>query len=582
MSGHRNGHEHDTARRGETMTGAQQPRPLPRGARRRRRLRHPRRRDPPALRPADGLPVGAAHPRPPRAGRGPRGRGLRPRDRPGRRLHGDVRPGRDQPRHADRRRLHGLGADGRDHRPGGAARRSARTPSRRRTSPASPCRSPSTTTWSPTRRTSRARSPRRSTSPAPADPARSSSTSPRTRCRPSPGSPWPDRIDLPGYRPVARPHGKQVREAARLLMESRRPVLYVGGGVIKARASAELRRLADLTGAPVVTTLMARGALPDSHPQHLGMPGMHGTVAAVTALQKADLIVSLGARFDDRVTGKLSSFAPDATIVHADIDPAEISKNRVADVPIVGDAKDVIAELVAALRGRGARRAGGRTSRPGGRSWTTCAAPTRSGTPSRPPARSRRSTSSSGSGRSPGPRRCTSAGVGQHQMWASQFIRYEHPNTLDQLRRRSARWASRCRPRWAPRSACPTASVWAIDGDGCFQMTNQELATCVDQRHPDQGRGDQQLQPRAWSGSGRRSSTTSGTPTPTCTRPPAAGASPTSSSSPTPTAASACAASAPRTSTRRSRRRWRSTTSRSWSTSSCTATRWCGRWCRPA
>src|SRR5205085_854344 len=145
--------------------------------------------------------------------------------------------------------------------------------------------------------------------------------------------------------------GKQVREAARLLVSSKRPVLYVGGGVLKARAAAELKVLAELTGAPVVTTLMARGAFPDSNPQHLGMPGMHGTVAAVTALQKADVIVALGARFDDRVTGQLSSFAPGALVVHADIDPAEIGKNRRADVPIVGDAKETIAQLVTALRG---------------------------------------------------------------------------------------------------------------------------------------------------------------------------------------------------------------------------------------
>src|SRR6202000_3445130 len=142
---------------------------------------------------------------------------------------------------------------------------------------------------------------------------------------------------------------RQVREAARMLADARRPVLYVGGGVIKADASAELKELAELTGAPVVTTLMARGAFPDSHPLHLGMPGMHGTVAAVGALQKADLIVALGARFDDRVTGKLDSFAPDAKVVHADIDPAEIGKNRHADVPIVGDARHVIDELIAAV-----------------------------------------------------------------------------------------------------------------------------------------------------------------------------------------------------------------------------------------
>ncbi|CAA9375623.1 MAG: Acetolactate synthase large subunit, partial [uncultured Phycisphaerae bacterium] len=157
---------------------------------------------------------------------------------------------------------------------------------------------------------------------------------------------WPPTLQLPGYHPTTRPHGKQVREAARLMAEARRPVLYVGGGVLKARAAAELRVLAELTGIPVVTTLMARGAFPDSHPQHLGMPGMHGSVAAVTALQKSDLLVCLGARFDDRVTGKLSSFAPGATVVHADIDPAEIGKNRTADVPIVGDCRETIADLV--------------------------------------------------------------------------------------------------------------------------------------------------------------------------------------------------------------------------------------------
>src|ERR687893_2267335 len=161
---------------------------------------------------------------------------------------------------------------------------------------------------------------------------------------------WPPQMDLPGYRPTTRPHGKQIREAARLIATARRPVLYVGGGVLKARATAALRELAELTGAPVVTTLMARGAFPDSNPQHVGMPGMHGTVAAVPALQKSDVLVALGARFDDRVTGQLSSFAPDAQVVHADIDPAEIGKNRKADVPIVGDAKETIGQLVEALR----------------------------------------------------------------------------------------------------------------------------------------------------------------------------------------------------------------------------------------
>ncbi|HVD27426.1 MAG TPA: thiamine pyrophosphate-binding protein, partial [Mycobacteriales bacterium] len=161
---------------------------------------------------------------------------------------------------------------------------------------------------------------------------------------------WPPALELPGYRPVLKPHGKQIREAARLIAEARRPVLYVGGGVLKAHATAELKVLAELTGIPVVTTLMARGGFPDSHRQHLGMPGMHGDVAAVTALQRADLIIALGALFDDRVTGRLDTFAPYAKIVHADIDPAEISKNRIADVPIVGDAREVLADLIVAVQ----------------------------------------------------------------------------------------------------------------------------------------------------------------------------------------------------------------------------------------
>ena len=161
---------------------------------------------------------------------------------------------------------------------------------------------------------------------------------------------WPPKYDLPGYRPVTKAHGKQIHAAAALLAEAKKPVLYVGGGVIRGRASAELLALAETTNAPVVTTLMARGAFPDSHQQHLGMPGMHGTVPAVLALQEADLIVSLGARFDDRVTGKAALFAPNAKVVHVDIDPAEISKIRTADVPIVGDVRDVLVDLESAFR----------------------------------------------------------------------------------------------------------------------------------------------------------------------------------------------------------------------------------------
>jgi acetolactate synthase I/II/III large subunit len=288
---------------------------------------------------------------------------------------------------------------------------------------------------------------------------------------------WPPAMDLPGYRPVLKPHGKQIREAARLIAEARRPVLYVGGGVLKAHASVELRRLAELTGIPVVTTLMARGAFPDSHPQHLGMPGMHGTVSAVSALQKADLIVALGARFDDRVTGKLSSFAPHALIVHADIDPAEISKNRMADVPIVGDCKEVITQLAAAVQAE--YDAGHRADLTG---WWTQLDSWRATYPLgyEEPA--------DGSlapqyvierlGAIAGPEALYVAGVGQHQMWAAQFIQYEHPYTW--LNSGGAGTMGYAIPAaMGAKMGRPEATVWAIDGDGCFQMTNQELATCT-------------------------------------------------------------------------------------------------------
>jgi acetolactate synthase I/II/III large subunit len=288
---------------------------------------------------------------------------------------------------------------------------------------------------------------------------------------------WPQELKLPGYRPTLRPHAKQIREAARLIVNAKRPVLYVGGGVLKARATAELRVLADLTGIPLVTTLMARGAFPDSHPHHLGMPGMHGTVAAVTALQKADLIVSLGARFDDRVTGKLSTFAPGATVIHADIDPAEISKNRVADVPIVGDARDVIADLIVALRVE--HDAGSRGDYAG---WWQTVDQWRETYPLG------YDDPHDGSlapqyvierlGDIVGSDAIYVAGVGQHQMWAAQFISYEQPYTwLNSGGLGTMGYAVPAA--MGAKVGRPEATVWAIDGDGCFQMTNQELATCA-------------------------------------------------------------------------------------------------------
>ena len=288
---------------------------------------------------------------------------------------------------------------------------------------------------------------------------------------------WPPVIDLPGYRPVTRPHGKQVREAARMLAAAERPVLYVGGGVLKAGASAELTELVDLSGAPAVTTLMARGALPDSHPANLHMPGMHGNVAAVTALQQADLLVSLGARFDDRVTGLLSSFAPHARIVHADIDPAEISKNRRADVPIVGDAREIIAELVPALR---AEHAAGRRAdltawwrQIDGLRETYPLGYDEPGDGSLSPQRVIQRL-----GQIAGPETIYTSGVGQHQMWAAQFIRYERPGTwLNSGGLGTMGYAVPAA--MGAKVGRPGATVWAIDGDGCFQMTNQELATCA-------------------------------------------------------------------------------------------------------
>jgi acetolactate synthase-1/2/3 large subunit len=291
---------------------------------------------------------------------------------------------------------------------------------------------------------------------------------------------WPPVMDLPGYRPTLHPHAKQVREAARLLTSSKKPVLYVGGGVLKAHASAELKVLAELTGAPVVTTLMARGAFPDSHPQHLGMPGMHGTVAAVTALQKADLIVALGARFDDRVTGNLASFAPYATIVHADIDPAEISKNRTADVPIVGDAREVIAELVVAVQAEKGSDATATQERLAG--WWRQLNHTLETYPLGYEEHSDGTLAPQyvikRIGEIAGPDALYVAGVGQHQMWASQFISYEKPYTW--LNSGGAGTMGYAVPAaMGAKLGRPEATVWAIDGDGCFQMTNQELATCA-------------------------------------------------------------------------------------------------------
>ncbi|MGI8434169.1 MAG: acetolactate synthase large subunit [Nocardioidaceae bacterium] len=289
-------------------------------------------------------------------------------------------------------------------------------------------------------------------------------------------SEYPSTVALAGYRPVNKPHSNQIREAARLIARSQRPVLYVGGGVIRAGASAELLALAELTKIPVVTTLMARGAFPDSHPLHLGMPGMHGTVAAVGAMQRADLLIALGARFDDRVTGRLDSFAPEAKVIHADIDPAEISKNRHADVPIVGDCREVVLALTLALqREYDAGRRGDAAP------WlATCQTwrdryplgyDTHEGSLSPQYVIER-------IGALAGPDATYVSGVGQHQMWAAHFVKYERPGSwINSGGLGTMGFAVPAA--MGAKVGEPQRTVWAIDGDGCFQMTNEELATCA-------------------------------------------------------------------------------------------------------
>ena len=287
---------------------------------------------------------------------------------------------------------------------------------------------------------------------------------------------WPAVLDLPGYRPVTKAHGKQIQAAADLIVEAKKPVFYVGGGIIRSGASKELLELVDLVGAPVVTTLMARGAFPDSHENHLGMPGMHGTVPAVLALQEADLLITLGARFDDRVTGKASLFAPNAKVIHVDIDPAEIGKIRAAEVPIVGDLKDVITDLIDIYK-----------STPGSKKtdfteWWSTLNSLRKEYPLgyTPPTDGLLAPQHiiTRIGELSGPEAIFASGVGQHQMWAAQFIKYNRPNSW--LNSGGAGTMGYSVPAaMGAKVGEPDRVVWAIDGDGCFQMTNQELATCT-------------------------------------------------------------------------------------------------------
>lgn len=292
---------------------------------------------------------------------------------------------------------------------------------------------------------------------------------------------WPPKVEVRGYKPVVQGHIKQIREAAKLIAQAHRPVFYVGGGVVKANASQELMDLANTVEAPVVTTLTARGAFPDSHEQNLGMPGMHGTVPAVTALQKSDLLITLGARFNDRVTGVLESFAPGAKVIHVDVDPAEISKNRSADVPIVGDLKNVLPDLVEILGKDYAQ------TLPDLSGWWTYLNKIREdyplgyvkteeglGSPQYVLERISALT---------GPDAIYVSGVGQHQMWSAHFIKHEKPRHFINSAGLGTMGYS-VPAAMGAQVGEPDKIVWAIDGDGCFQMTNQELATCVQNNIP--------------------------------------------------------------------------------------------------
>ena len=299
---------------------------------------------------------------------------------------------------------------------------------------------------------------------------------------------WPtdDEVlaSLPGYKPTTKGHPRMIKEAARLILDAKQPVLYVGGGILKARAAEVLMELAELIGTPVVTTLMARGAFPDNHPLCLGMPGMHGNATAITAMQKSDLLINLGARFDDRITGKVSTFAPDAKIIHVDIDPAEQGKVRRPDVPIVGDCRLVIEELVKTIR---EMLASGDTqadisdwkSRVSGwqEQFPLYYPPNEPGEALKPQfcLEKLRDLAPAGT--------ILCSGVGQHQMWSSQYWHFNEPYTWVNSGGLGTMGFS-IPAAIGAKVGCPDRTVWAVDGDGCFQMTAQELVTASVERIP--------------------------------------------------------------------------------------------------
>ena len=299
---------------------------------------------------------------------------------------------------------------------------------------------------------------------------------------------WPSDRDvamsLPGYRPTTKGHTKMIRQAAEMILQARRPVIYAGGGILKARAAEALRALAELTDIRVVTTLMARGAFPDDHPLCLGMPGMHGNFTAVTAMQRSDLLIALGSRFDDRVTGKLDGFAPDARIIHVDIDPAELGKVRRPDVPIVGDCRLVIEELIVALRDL----LSSGSAFPERSEWAATIAGWQAAhpltyTPSEPGELLKPQYVIERIRAANTDETIVASGVGQHQMWTSQYWRFNEPYTWVNSGGLGTMGFS-VPAAIGAKVGRPDRTVWAIDGDGCFQMTAQELVTAAAERIP--------------------------------------------------------------------------------------------------
>lgn len=292
----------------------------------------------------------------------------------------------------------------------------------------------------------------------------------------------PGQIDLPGYKPSVKGHPRQVNSAIDMILESERPVLYAGGGIIRANASDELRTFAEQQNLPVVTTLMGRGAIPDSHPLALGMPGMHGCFTAITAMQKSDLLVTVGARFDDRVTGDPDVFAQGARVIHVDVDPAEIGKIRAADIPIVGDARAVLTQLIA----RGDKQLDGGPA-PERRAWIDQIRKWQADHPlgyeQDPAGPIQQQYVIEELAKHAPERTIVVAGVGQHQMWASQFWPFERPNTwINSGGLGTMGYAVPAAV--GAQAGMPDDTVLAIDGDGCFQMTFQELITAALERIP--------------------------------------------------------------------------------------------------